>query len=383
MHGHAQSVAALLHIPFQHRGHTEGFADGKTEDDSGSLSIAAETIPSGISITDLTNTGGVITARISADCSAALGANTVALTVTDSGGMTATANLTINVTDNTPPTLGTYPATIQVNAGAGTIVAPSAPPADNGTLSLTASAPGFQGTLSVDSTTGVVTIGNAGPAGSYTVTVAATDNCSAPIMRTFTLTVTANACGITINPEALPQPYIDVPYLNILSASPLGNHTFSVTAGELPPGLQLVSVLGITTIAGLPTAPGTYSFTIRATRRGTTCEATRSYMLTIPATVAPILECIQRNANRTYTARFGYENSTGAAVTIPVGADNYFAPGNINRGQTTVFQPGRVTNAFSVTFAPGTSSNLAIWFLRGPDNVLRPINVLTTSIGCQ
>ncbi len=192
----------------------------------------------------------------------------------------------------------------------------------------------------------------------------------------------ADTCGITINPATLPQPHLAVPYLRILSATPAGNYSFSVSAGALPPGLQLVTVHGVTAIAGLPTTPGTFSFTIEAEQNGTTCVATRSYTVTIPATVVPILNCVKRNHNGTYTARFGYDNSTGAAVTIPMGPNNFFTPGNQNRGQTTVFQPGLVANAFSVTFN-ASGSNLAVWFLRGPDGVLRPVNVLTTSIGCQ
>jgi hypothetical protein len=65
-----------------------------------------------------------------------------------------------------------------------------------------------------------------------------------------------------------------------------------------------------------------------------------------------------------------------------VGSNNYFTPGNQNRGQTTVFKPGRVTNAFSVTFTKGATTTLATWFLRGPDGVLRPVNALTTSTAC-
>src|SRR5262249_10860637 len=162
--------------------------------------------------------------------------------------------------------------------------------------------------------------------------------------------------------------------------TPAGNYTFSLSEGQLPPGLNLVTALGVTSIAGLPTAPGTYNFTVKAKKNGAACEATRSYTVTIPATVAPILECVQRNQNGSYTARFGYDNSTGAAITIPIGANNYFTPGNQNRGQATVFQPGRVTNAFTVTFSKGKDENLAVWFLRGPDGVLRPVNILTTSI---
>jgi hypothetical protein len=336
---------------------------------------------SGVTISGISvNASCQVTASVIASCTATN--STFNLTVTDNQGATATASLTVNVTSNTPPSLGTYSAT-SVTAGSGATVTPNAAPSDNGSVaSLTASAPGFSGTFSGNPATGAITITNANPPGSYTVTVTATDNCGAQATRTFTLTVNAIGCSVTVNPATVKQPYLAVPYVELLSASPSGSYTFNVSAGALPPGLQLVTALGVTSIAGLPTTPGTFNFTIKAKRNNSTCEGTRSYTVTIPATVVPILECVQRNANGTYTARFGYNNSTGAAVTIPVGANNYFAPGNQNRGQTTVFQPGRVVNAFSVTFTKGKGSNLAVWFLRGPDNVLRPVNVLTTSIGC-
>jgi hypothetical protein len=145
--------------------------------------------------------------------------------------------------------------------------------------------------------------------------------------------------------------------------------------------VQLKNTLWGYSLAGTPTTPGTYSFTLKARKNNSTCEGARSYTVTIPPTVVPVLECVQRNANGSWTARFGYDNSTGAAVTIPVGDNNYFTPGGRNRGQTTVFRPGRVTNAFSVTFNVN-GSNLGVWFLKGPDNVLRPVNALTTSLGC-
>ena len=331
---------------------------------------------SGISV----NAAGAVTASVVASCTATNASFT--LTVTDNQLATATATLNVNVTANTAPALGAYPAT-SVASGGGATVTPNAAPADNGSVvSLTAAAPGFTGTLTGNPATGVITVGNAGPAGTFTVTVTATDNCGATATKTFQLTVAA-ACNVTVNPATLPQPYIAVPYIRVLSASPShpAGYTFSVSAGALPPGLNLVTALGVTSIVGIPQTPGTYNFTIKAKRNNSTCEGTRSYTVTIPATVAPILECVQRNQNGSYTARFGYDNSTGAAVTIPVGPNNYFTPGNQNRGQTTVFQPGRVNNAFSVTFN-ANGNNLAIWFLRGPDGVLRPVNVLKTSIPC-
>jgi hypothetical protein len=111
------------------------------------------------------------------------------------------------------------------------------------------------------------------------------------------------------------------------------------------------------------------------------CEGIRGYTVTIAPTVAPTLNCVMRNANGSYTAKFGYDNSTGAAVTIPVGANNYFTPGAQNRGQVTVFQPGVVTNAFSVTFT-ANGGNLGIWILKGPDGVTRPVNITTGTLGC-
>ncbi len=65
-------------------------------------------------------------------------------------------------------------------------------PTDNGSVAtLTASALGFTGTFSGNPTTGVITVSNAGPAGSYTVTVTATDNCGATTTTTFQLNVNA------------------------------------------------------------------------------------------------------------------------------------------------------------------------------------------------
>jgi hypothetical protein len=214
-----------------------------TEDAAGGLSVTAGATPPGISLTGLANSGGEITANVSADCSASLGANTIALTVTDSGGRTATADLTVNVTDNTPPSLGTYPAT-QVNAGAGTTVMPSAPPSDNSSIqSLTASAPGFSGTLAGNPATGAITITNANPPGSYTVTVTATDNCGATSTATFSLTVT-----VLYNFSGFFQPVDNPPTVNVApagSAIPVkfslsGNKGLNIFAAGYPVSQQMI-----------------------------------------------------------------------------------------------------------------------------------------------
>jgi hypothetical protein len=79
------------------------------EDTAGSLSVEVTSVPAGITISGLTNTGGTITANVAAACNATLGPKTVGLRVTDSGSLTATANLTVNVVDNIAPALTLKP----------------------------------------------------------------------------------------------------------------------------------------------------------------------------------------------------------------------------------------------------------------------------------
>lgn len=72
-----------------------------TETAAAGLVVTTVTVPTGITITNLTNTNGTISASIAASCLAALGTNTVSLKVTDALGTSSTANLSIDVTAST------------------------------------------------------------------------------------------------------------------------------------------------------------------------------------------------------------------------------------------------------------------------------------------
>ncbi len=173
-----------------------------TQTAAGSLTVTATSVPAGITVGNITNSNGNITATIATACNAALGNNTVELTVSD-GTLTATASLTVNVTANTAPTLGTYPAT-GVGPGQSVNIAPSVAPNDNGTIAnLTASAPNFTGSLSGNATTGVISATNAGPEGTYTVTITATDNCGATSTTMFQLTVSSS---LAYEADVAPRP---------------------------------------------------------------------------------------------------------------------------------------------------------------------------------
>src|SRR5262249_28823024 len=122
-----------------------------TVNDSGSATAGGVTID-----TITINASRQVFAHVAPSC-AASGAS-FTLSVTNNRNRPATAQLMVNVTANTPPTLGTYPQASVARAGS-TTISPTAPPADDVSVaSLTASAPGFNGTFSGDTATGVITI---------------------------------------------------------------------------------------------------------------------------------------------------------------------------------------------------------------------------------
>ena len=127
-----------------------------------------------------------------ADVVAACGATTATftLTVTDGGGLSTNAILTVTVTANTPPVL-TYndPAAVVFGQN-GINISPATGPSDNGSVTSIQlqSAGTFTGNVSVNPN-GTIAIGNAGPAGTHTISIRATDNCGAQTTATFQITV--------------------------------------------------------------------------------------------------------------------------------------------------------------------------------------------------
>jgi hypothetical protein len=69
-----------------------------------------------------------------------------------------------------------------------------------------------------------------------------------------------------------------------------------------------------------------------------------------PLLVQPIAECIDVQDSGTLIAHFGYQNTGGKEVVVPIGEQNFLSPGNEDRGQPTTFVAGRVTNSFLATF---------------------------------
>ena len=76
-----------------------------------------------------------------------------------------------------------------------------------------------------------------------------------------------------------------------------------------------------------------------------------------PCTVEPIFHCAQPMDDGSVIGHFGYRSSCPESDKpvehkyIPIGDDNYFTPGPIDRGQPTVFVPGEHVDEFEVEFS--------------------------------
>ncbi|MGC1547045.1 MAG: putative Ig domain-containing protein, partial [Rhodanobacter sp.] len=121
-------------------------------------------------------------------------------------------------------------------------------------------------------------------AGSFNVTITATDGLSFTGTQSYTMTVATPA--LTLSPASLPIATAESAYSQNFSASGgTAPYTYAVTSGSLPAGLSLNTSTGA--LAGTPTAAGSFIFTVRATDSSTGTGApffsARSYTFTVNA----------------------------------------------------------------------------------------------------
>ena len=139
----------------------------------------------GVMISNIINSDGKIMADVAASCDASDA--TFTLSASD-GSSTVTDTLHIATTPNTAPILSYQNQTVAFNGSI--TINPTTGPSDNGSVSAAImQSSSFTGRIAVDAATGVVSIGNAAPAGTHDITIRATDNCGATTDANFTLTV--------------------------------------------------------------------------------------------------------------------------------------------------------------------------------------------------
>ncbi len=302
----------------------------------------------GVRVSNLINANGTITAQVVVDCTATTA--TFTLKVTDGGGLTATAPLTVTVTPNTPPAVSYANQT--VTAGTTPGFGPSAA-TDNGAITgfaLQGISPASGLSLSVNPANGQVTVTGATIAQAYTVVIRATDNCGAHSDAQFTVNVVCPT--ITFVQTNLPGATVNAAYNQSLTALPAGgNYTFAVTSGLLPQGLTLNSN---GSFSGAPTQSGTFNFRVTATGFGG-CTSFYDYVLTVACSGISITTnslpggSIGTLYNQTVTASPAATYSfTVSSGTLPPGLTLNAASGEIS---------GTPTTSGSFNFTVSASSN--------------------------
>ncbi len=96
----------------------------------------------------------------------------------------------------------------------------------------------------------------------------------------------------------------------------------------------------------------------------------------LATSVKPLLECVEKNSERDFTAHFSYLNSNNQDIIIPVGDGNQFTyKGKIidSLGQETVFEPGRTPFFPDSEFRVDFDGSALAWSLEGPDGARRTV----------
>jgi hypothetical protein len=81
-------------------------------------------------------------------------------------------------------------------------------------------------------------------------------------------------------------------------------------------------------------------------------------------TVTPAFEGWYKNPDGTFSLSFGYFNRNATeTIDLPVGPENFFTPGPVDRGQPTHFAPRRHWGVFVVTVPADFAEQRVVWTL--------------------
>ena len=121
-------------------------------------------------------------------------------------------------------------------------------------------------------------------AGSFTLTVTATDAHLFTGTQSYTLAV--SSATVNLPQASLPNPVVATPYSATLAAAGgTAPYTYSVSSGSLPPGLNLNTATGV--LSGTTNVAGSFAFSIKVTDSSTGVGApfsvTNSYTLAVAA----------------------------------------------------------------------------------------------------
>jgi hypothetical protein len=159
--------------------------------------------------------------------------------------------------------------------------------------------------LSLDSSSGIIS--GTPTAGPGAVTIQAAD-AKASTSKLFNFLIWTK---LTINPVNPPSAHLNAPYaLSFTAQASSGIASWTISAGQLPPGLSLV-VNGNAQVSGSPTQAGTFTFTLQAQDYTIPQTATMSVTIVVDTQLA-ITKAVLKNGgqNQVYADSFTAVNGT-------------------------------------------------------------------------
>ncbi|GLZ42378.1 hypothetical protein Acsp05_60020 [Actinokineospora sp. NBRC 105648] len=231
-------------------------------------SISAGALPDGLTLASAT---GLLSGTPTA-----AGSFSSTVRVVDASGLTATKAVTLVIA--AAPALVFAPAPGEVG------VAYSQQPTltgGTGPFTWAVTAGGLPAGVTLNSSTGLLS-GTPTAAGSFAVTIAATDSFAQTAARTVTVVIAARP---TFTDGALPSGQVGLAYSHSFEvAGGVGPLVWSIPAGSPPAGLALTPGTGV--LSGTPTAVGSSSFTVVVTDAN---NQTASKAVTLVVTAGPLV----------------------------------------------------------------------------------------------
>jgi large repetitive protein len=293
-------------IPAQNAGRNQAFSLGLStffaDVNNDPLTYSATGLPAGLTLNTAT---GAITGA----ATAALGSYTVTVSASDGRGGSIGTSFTLNVVNSAPvaPTIPNQTATAGT-AWSYTVPAFTDP---NGDV-LTYSASGLPAWMSFNATTRVLS-GTAGPVGSWTINITATDPSGVQANRSFTVTTPSTPPvynGTLANQAATPSVAFNYTVPAGAFTDPNGDAlTYSADANGSPLPAWLSFNAATRTFSGTPTTAG--SWIIRVMANDGTNTVAGTFTISV-ANAAPVY-------NGTLPSRGGPLNSA-VSWTLPAGA---------------------------------------------------------------
>jgi uncharacterized repeat protein (TIGR01451 family) len=162
------------------------------------------------------------------------------------------------------------------------------------------------------------------PSTTFTVTAIDSNNCMAS--KSYTLILVDPNNPLTVSPSTLPSGVVGRSYTSAITASHgTAPYSFTNNAGSLPPGLAL-SDAG--TLSGVPTAGGTFNFTVTATDNDSglgstncTISITSIADLGVSSSMSPVPVLVSSNLTCTVTVtNLGPSPATGVTINNSLSA---------------------------------------------------------------